>query len=151
MSPGMCVSDHVISSYTPTLDVLINARREFERVSTQISLDALLIAQPIAQNFSLLPNTVNEVKNVESIVLSTTLMSDMRTGRKVATLIGQEATVETTLKALPNASIVHLACHGFQDQEDPFRRSGATCSSRLLTNPADGMHSLAALLCWTEF
>jgi hypothetical protein len=87
-----------------------------------MSPSALLIGQPIAPNLPPLPKTIDEGKTVESILLLETPGANNGMQRKITTLVGQDATIDETLKSLPDVSTVHFACHGFQDQEDPFRR-----------------------------
>jgi CHAT domain-containing protein len=112
----------VISSYTPTLELLINARAELDRSSQQISPEILLVGQPAAPSFTPLPKTVDEVEAVDYTIRSQTSMNEAGVRREITRLVGKDAKVENILDSLPNASIVHLACHGFQNQEDPFRR-----------------------------
>jgi CHAT domain-containing protein len=87
-----------------------------------MALSALLIGQPDAPDLPPLPKTVDEIKTVESIILLEAPGANNGVQRETTTLIGEDATIDGTLKALPNVSTVHFACHGFQDREDPFRR-----------------------------
>jgi CHAT domain-containing protein len=102
-----CIANYIVSSYTPTLLALINARR-INSDETHRS-DVLLISVPNAPNLDRLPNAVREIQTVQQCVPVQNL-----------TILDQEqATIENVLKEASTASVLHLACHGHQSQDDP--------------------------------
>lgn len=103
-SPGDTVLDRVISSYTPTIRALRHAREQAATAPGR----TLLIAQPETPGADPIPGTLTEVTELAKLLPGS---SD--------TLIGAEATHDTVLRALPAHPVVHLACHGISDWNDP--------------------------------
>ncbi|KAJ7114992.1 CHAT domain-containing protein [Mycena epipterygia] len=102
-----CVSDYVVSSYTPTLTTLLDP-------STQTALPFKMTAviQPMTDNCSDLPATVEELAQIKTKVPAQWLTS-----------LGDAtpATVNIALHHLQQSSIVHFACHGTQDLGNPLK------------------------------
>ncbi|TKK88357.1 CHAT domain-containing protein [Herbidospora galbida] len=117
------VLDRVISSYTPTIRALRHAR---ERAAAAPG-PALLIAQPKTPFAEPLPGTLTEVRKVAGMV----------PGSRI--LIGEDATCEVVLNALPAHPVIHLACHGHSDWNDPGR------SRLLLHDHTSSPFSVAAI------
>ena len=102
-----CVSEHVISSYAPTLTALARSRA---RVSAPVR--QLTIGMPTTPGHSPLPAVPAELK-----VLARYFPPDEVNHQ----LAGSQATCAAVLGAIPTHSWVHLACHASQQQIDPTR------------------------------
>lgn len=124
--PQECTSDFVISSYTPTLTALISARAS----STPLEPQILLIAQPITKGLNPLPKTAEEIRDVEKVLPPHLLLRIRSDPTKSVAELNQNCSYEDVVKKLPDASIVHLACHGSQERKKPlesgFRLTGQT-------------------------
>lgn len=112
---GESCSDYFVSSYTPTLAAVINARRGLQPVS-MAQRSALLIAESDSPGLSRLEKADEEVATIGSILspMATTLLVGDTTSKR------NGATVNTVLENLPSATILHLACHGEQDPTNPL-------------------------------
>jgi CHAT domain-containing protein len=62
------------------------------------------VAQPAAPNASPIPKTEDEVKRIVEV----------GPGLPIASLIGENATVNSVSDAMKNTHWIHLACHGQQ-------------------------------------
>ena len=102
-TPGAAVVDRVISSYTPTLRALRQARQ----------------ARPTAGSMLVvgLPETPG-LPELPSVEAESELLARLLPGR-VTALTGREATRARVLAELPAAAWAHFACHGRQDPRDP--------------------------------
>ncbi|KAJ6601817.1 CHAT domain-containing protein [Mycena vulgaris] len=98
-----CVSDYVISSYTPTLTALLDPPTD-----TAPSFKMTAVIQPDAPNCSPLPGTKQELKKIVKRVPNEWLT------------VLQSTMVETALHHLQDSSVVHFACHGTQDSSQPL-------------------------------
>jgi CHAT domain-containing protein len=107
---GSKLSDFVISSYTPTVTALIDSNVTPSESSTKPQL--LAVAQPTSYGQPVIPDTVNEIKRIES-VLSNVI--------SIKTLAGSNATLSTVVKGLKMSNWAHFACHGIQDPTDPLQ------------------------------
>ncbi|KAJ3482637.1 hypothetical protein NLI96_g6852 [Meripilus lineatus] len=110
----ICISDFFISSYTPTLGALIDARNR----PLPHELKVLAAAQPDAGSTKLM-KVGEELKVIEQIVPPQNLIY-LNNDRHLD-LEGKHTSVETVLTKLPEASVLHLACHGTQDANNPLR------------------------------
>ncbi|KAJ6516957.1 tetratricopeptide repeat-containing protein [Mycena vulgaris] len=101
-----CVSDYVVSSYTPTMATLLNHPTQ---TASPFKMTALI--QPTTDNCSDLPGTVEELARIRQQVPSQWLTS-----------LGDAtpATVDGALHHLQESLIVHFACHGTQDLKNPL-------------------------------
>ncbi|KAJ7242667.1 CHAT domain-containing protein [Mycena rebaudengoi] len=97
-----CVSDYVVSSYTPTLTALLNPPAHAETVK------ATVVVEPHAPNCSPLPGTEEESGNIERRIPSQTLT------------VLRSPTRDEVTPHLQDSSIVHFACHGIQDLKNPL-------------------------------
>ncbi|KEP49135.1 putative aromatic di-alanine and TPR containing protein [Rhizoctonia solani 123E] len=103
----VCVSDYVISSYTPTLTALIS--------STPLSAatSILGVSQEVTPgNHASLPGTVQELAHIKAHVNDTLSYTQLTNG---------EASVEAVLHAMERHDCVHLACHAQQSVNDPTK------------------------------
>lgn len=105
--PGEAVLDRVISSYTPTIRALLEARSD-EGKQHPTPERMLLVGMPETPHQEELPNVRREEK------LITELFAD-----RCTPLIGEQATRDAVLANLLDHSWVHFACHGEQDLGDP--------------------------------
>jgi CHAT domain-containing protein len=76
----------------------------------------LLVAEPNAPGLPALPNTASEADHVTRILPSGAILSSM----DHETSIAPKAGLQDVLDLLPQASILHLACHGQQDVKNPL-------------------------------
>ncbi|KAF7341371.1 hypothetical protein MVEN_01873600 [Mycena venus] len=105
---GSKLSDFVISSYTPSLAVLIQGFRP--RSQSQKPFQVLAVAQPSAQGQTYLPGTQAEIASIQRHA----------TGKVPALrLDGYMATVDNVQAGMRDSSWVHFACHGVQNASDP--------------------------------
>ncbi|EIN09486.1 hypothetical protein PUNSTDRAFT_133278 [Punctularia strigosozonata HHB-11173 SS5] len=102
------LSDFAVSSYSPSVGQLIDARRRPVQVQAATA-KALLVTQPNAPGLAPLPNTLVEVEQIAHVIPSSVLA-----GMITASPLG----VSEILAACPQASILHLACHGEQNGDD---------------------------------
>ncbi|KAI0088456.1 CHAT domain-containing protein [Irpex rosettiformis] len=128
---GMCglegetegCSDYVVSSYTPTLQALIDARKSYRPVK-RADARILLGAAPHPYTGTHIPATVEEIRCVSKIVpkeLVVTLdaaddaLADPPEagGISVATALARLSEEQTT-------TILHIASHGQQNASDPL-------------------------------
>ncbi|KAJ6595149.1 CHAT domain-containing protein [Mycena vulgaris] len=105
---GDCVSNYIISSYTPTLTLLL---RSFS--STKKPLKMTAIIQPYTPGFGRLPYTTVELEKIKSRVPGSWLTT-------LGDSAGPPADINTVLSHLESSAIVHFACHGHQDHLNPL-------------------------------
>ncbi|KAI0283874.1 CHAT domain-containing protein [Russula brevipes] len=98
-------SDLYITSYTPTLSALIEARKPSAQTSTPPSI--LLVAQPDAT----IPKVLQEMRVVQAVSPS------------VATLLWETATPFAALEHLRDHRFAHISCHGILETGKPFDAS----------------------------
>jgi CHAT domain-containing protein len=97
------ISEYAVSSYTPTISALLG--------SSPLPINSfkmMAVIQPDTPGQRLLPNTLNELRNIEAHVPSEDLIRLVR------------GSVEEVVSHLPKASIAHFACHGQQNTQNPF-------------------------------
>jgi hypothetical protein len=110
-SPSCTVLDRVVSSYTPTLRALLEARRPDDETTVTRRQDRLLLVDvPDA------PGQVPLDTTVERNALLTAFSADQRT-----VLDGDGATRAEVRAALSDHRWVHFSCHGDQNLKDPSR------------------------------
>lgn len=122
---GHWCSDYMVSSYTPTLTALIEARRHCPTIR-MAELRPLLIAEPTAPGLPFLENVVNEIQAITDIIAPSmpSIIGDMDT-------CGAGAQLHAVLAQLPHASIVHLACHAEQNDNEPLESGFCLRDGRL--------------------
>jgi CHAT domain-containing protein len=103
------ISDYVVSSYTPTLNALINAREYHDTRQTFQGL--LTVSQPNTPGYSELPNTTEELAQIQKQARNFT----------VHELKGPAASIELVVNGMNTHSWVHLACHAVQDPDEPTK------------------------------
>ncbi|KAF8971357.1 CHAT domain-containing protein [Flammula alnicola] len=108
--PGSCVSDFVVSSYTPTVRSLND---KFLASSTSSRCTSLvLVSQPNTPGLSTIPSARKEVHALQELMK----------GTAVDTLLLEDdkATREKVKAEIKSRSWVHFACHGVQDVHQPL-------------------------------
>lgn len=106
--------DYFISTYIPTIGTLLT---HHPAPSTQ-NFKMMVVVQSRE-----LPSTKQELQNIQKRVPSSSLIK--------FGVPGADASVETVASYLPEASIVHFACHGKQDHIKPLN-SGLMLQDGLL-------------------
>ena len=125
---GATVLDRMVSSYTPTLQVLSDAR-----------------ARPLADGddrmlIVAVSDTPGEIV-LRHVATETAFVRERFPGRHT-TLTGSDATVTATRAAMARHRWLHLSCHGYQDLRDPSRAGLALTDGVLrLTDIVDGQHT----------
>ncbi|MFC4063480.1 CHAT domain-containing protein [Actinoplanes subglobosus] len=117
--PGASVIDRVISSYTPTLQALLNARRD---VPTEPDADKVLfvgVAGPHGQHP--LPGVARELEDLTRLL-----------GDRLTALTGEAATRAAFLDSVTRHQYVHFSGHGLADPADPYH-SGIFLSDATVT------------------
>jgi CHAT domain-containing protein len=120
----LSLTDYVVPSYTPTLGVVLNARRDYQPVRKK-DVKVLLASVPDPFKGHPLLFAKQEVLDIEAVLPSTAVL-------RATEHDGTGATVEEVQEKLPEASILHLACHGYQDSENPLD-SGFVMRDAMLT------------------
>ena len=124
----ICLSDFFISSYTPSLGALIDAREHPIPTSVKI----LAVAQPMpGGGYSHIPQVKDELQVAIDAVSPEDLI--YLGGSDKPDLEGIRTTVANVLEKLPEASVLHLACHGVQDVDDPLRSGFVLANGERLT------------------
>ncbi|KAJ7306714.1 CHAT domain-containing protein [Mycena albidolilacea] len=109
-----CVSDYVVSSYTPTLSALLNPPTQ-----PAASFKFTVVVEHNAPNFSPLPGTEEEL----SIIM------DRIPNKWLTALLSP--TGSEVVDNLPGSSIIHFACHGVQDSGNPLNSGLMLSDGRL--------------------
>ncbi|KDR76740.1 hypothetical protein GALMADRAFT_1328675 [Galerina marginata CBS 339.88] len=107
--PGLCISDFVVSSYTPTVQAL---NKSVLSSSASTKSTNLLLISPNTPDLSPIPFTQKEIHDLKEIVgkhhIPAVLLED------------DAATVERVKEEMNACSWVHFACHGVQNAGDPL-------------------------------
>ncbi|KIM74180.1 hypothetical protein PILCRDRAFT_80299 [Piloderma croceum F 1598] len=109
-APGDNISDYVVSSYTPTLNAIINATQSRELLQKFQGL--LVVSQPNTPEQSPLPNTTVEMTHIKQHALDKFV---------VYPLEGSVASVKSVIEGMESHSWVHLACHAVQNRVEPTK------------------------------
>jgi CHAT domain-containing protein len=118
------LTDYVVPSYIPTLGVILNARRNYQPIRKS-EAKVLLASVPNPYKWLPLPFAEQEVAEIESVLDTASVL-------RLSDQEGQGATVAGIQEKLPEASILHLACHGHQDPKHPLD-SGFVMRDAMLT------------------
>jgi CHAT domain len=116
---GRAVVDRVVSSYTPTLRALLEARRPLDPAPDDERM--LIVALPDAPDAVPLTDVVRERD----------LLTSVFAGRNTL-LEGDSATADAVRTQLPRHRWAHFCCHGGQDLTDPSR-GGLLLTDRTLS------------------
>lgn len=118
------VSSYVVPSYTPTIGALLNARQHLKCIPTS-KVRALLAAIPVGFQWKQLPHSREESRIIESIIPEHLILP-------IGGCPQSGVTSSQVLAKLPESSILHLACHGYQCPDEPLE-SGFVMSDSMLT------------------
>jgi CHAT domain-containing protein len=112
-----CISDYCVISYAPTLGALLT----FQGKSTVPREDVrlLLAAAPEPFTSAVLPAALEETMIISCVVPNKTLILSTMPGTSALTP-NWVSTAEEVIQLLPNATILHLACHGVQNARNPL-------------------------------
>ncbi|KAJ7897480.1 CHAT domain-containing protein, partial [Mycena leptocephala] len=110
-----CVSDYVVSSYTPTLTALLDPPP-----TTSPAFKMTAVIQVDAPDSLRLPGAQQELEKITD-----------RVPNQWLTALGNTATVKSALTHLHESAIVHFACHGIQDLEQPLNSGLILTDGRL--------------------
>jgi CHAT domain-containing protein len=129
-----CCADYVVSSYSPTVTALRNAQRRLRPVARR-AVKVLLGTAPTSEHVSgwaPLPSVAAEVAAIRAAVPPGTVLSLPREDEEAG-----GARVASVLGTLPDATVLHLACHGYQDMRNPLAsgfvlRDGVLTVARLM-------------------
>ena len=109
------VSDFFVSSYTPTLEALLEARER----PVLSGLKVLAAAQPNpGKGYSRLPSVKAELQEIVDVVPRENLL--LLGDCTLPDFEGHHTTIKNVLRKLPEANVLHLACHGNQDVKHPL-------------------------------
>jgi CHAT domain-containing protein len=121
-----CCADYVVSSYTPTLDALLRAQKLWPLLNTKTSRLALIAAAKTHDpTLPVLHSVQEEMNHVISIANKAELSVDKN-------CLQDAATLEHTAASLKSSTLVHIACHGVQNQTDALS-SGFCLQDGILT------------------
>jgi CHAT domain-containing protein len=130
-----CIFNYVVSSYTPTLSALINAQAKTRGLE---SGKTLVIAQSVVEGLSPLPNTSLEAEIIRRTVPPENLI----------VMKEEQVTRQKVLDELPGTTVLHLACHGHQDAEDPLMCGFSLRDGRLTLAELLEVHTSSAQLAY---
>ncbi|EIN13114.1 hypothetical protein PUNSTDRAFT_128797 [Punctularia strigosozonata HHB-11173 SS5] len=123
-------SDYVVSSYTPTLGALLAARSAYARVEKQrVRVLAAAVPQSYAAQWKDLLFASEDVAAVKAIVPEGAAITISSDDDSQSGDVG--VTVAAFLEKLLQATMVHLACHGHQDADDPLNSGFVMCDETL--------------------
>jgi CHAT domain-containing protein len=124
-SPEQCyLSDFAVSSYIPTIGSLLEAR-SVARCTRHEEPKAFIIAEPDAEEHSPLPNASGEIDLIKRKFTERANALDVLQ-------VEMQPRVTDVLDKIQGATIIHLACHGHQDRDEPLS-SGFTLRDGRLT------------------
>ncbi|PVF92650.1 hypothetical protein CPB86DRAFT_165945 [Serendipita vermifera] len=101
------ISNYVISSYIPTLSMLLVPPKP--RIAPSFSL--LSVIQPSAPGASSIPSTKQELEFIQQQLA----------GRDHVVLEGHAGTKRQVMKGMKECGWLHLACHGIQKPDEPTK------------------------------
>lgn len=101
-------SQYVVSSYTPTVNALLEARAAKPQKSDRLSC----VAMTDTLGLNPLPNAEIELIKIRRMLLQNSTW-------KFEEIRNEEATEERVLEAMSRNGWVHLACHAIQDTREP--------------------------------
>ena len=126
-----CISDYCVPSYTPTIGALLNARRH---ISTIPAADAKILLAAVSKPFkwARLHFVAAEIESIRTAIPShvpVDFLGDFQCPEVKRTAM---PTTNAILRKLPEATVLHLACHGHQDRHNPLD-SGFVMQDSMLT------------------
>ena len=122
--------DYFVPSYTPTLGVLLAGRRNYKPIR-RTDARVLLAAVPNPFKWAQLPFSVEEVKHIKNVVPAQQVISIPSDADLESEQSGSASSMDV-LSSLPEATILHLACHGYNDPLNALN-SGFVMRDKMLT------------------
>ena len=122
------MSDFFVSSYTPSLGALLDARAR--PTPTEIKILAAIQPNP-RSGWSYLPEVKKELEEIVQSVPPEHLLHLGDLDRP--DFDGTHTTVKNVIDKLPEAGVLHLACHGTQDMADPLSSGFILANGERLT------------------
>ncbi|THU76030.1 TPR-like protein, partial [Dendrothele bispora CBS 962.96] len=119
---NMNISDFAVSSYTTTLTTMLGSGSKPKQGLTKTP-NVLIVSQPGTGEESL-PSIAQEVEVIQSHTST----------NHTCHLTNEFATVEAVLGEMSKHEIIHFACHGIQDMENPLNSAFALYGGRLDLN-----------------
>lgn len=129
-SSAACSSGHVVSSYTPTLSALLPSRQQ-QRTISQHDVRMLLAGAPHPYEGEHLENVVNETRAIKATIPPHNFISLPANG-DCSIDPAASASVDDVISRLPEANVLHLACHGVQDPDNALD-SGFVMRDKMMT------------------
>ncbi|CAL1712070.1 unnamed protein product [Somion occarium] len=130
--PGkVSCSDYIVSSYTPSLRALLNARRAFQPIDRS-SCRILLGAVPRPIYGSSLPSTVEEILGISDVVPAELILPIPPEDSVFSDSVTNGLSASTFLSQLADTTVLHLACHGRQNLDNPLE-SGFVLRDKFVT------------------
>jgi CHAT domain-containing protein len=108
--PGYKLSDFVVSSYVPTLSILVPSPNPSAAPSGDLCL--LAVRQPPSDGLIRLPGVATELEHIRTVIRNSP-------SARTTLLESSVGTVEEVLALMKEADWVHFACHGIQDSARP--------------------------------
>ncbi|THU91120.1 hypothetical protein K435DRAFT_801509 [Dendrothele bispora CBS 962.96] len=116
------ISDFAVSSYTTTLTAMLGSGSKLKQDLTKTS-SVLIVSQP-GTGKGFLPSVAREVEVIQHYT----------TSDHTCHLTNESATVGAVLVKMSKYEIIHLACHGIQDIDNPLNSAFALSDGRLDLN-----------------
>jgi CHAT domain-containing protein len=122
-----------VSSYTPTLGALLKVRATYSPVKKH-EIKSLVAAVPHSYipQWSDLLSTIAESRAVREALPAGAQLALPRMEDSDTSVADDRATAGALIASLPDADVLHLACHGYQDAQNPLL-SGFVMSDEMLT------------------
>jgi hypothetical protein len=134
-----CVSDHFVSSYTPTLTALVDARQSLRPLRRE-ELKALLVGEAAPPGFTPLSSVADEVTIVRKLISSASASAISLDE------VAEAMTADALLKMIPTANVLHLACHGVQHDTEPLQSGFALRDGILTVSSLMDLHAPSAFM-----
>jgi CHAT domain-containing protein len=124
-----CLSDFCVASYTPTLTSLIASRANSNQLRRE-EIRFLLAAASDPFKSTSLPEAQKEADVISTIVPSDLMISTaLDATSSVESVYAKKA--DEILQLIPEATFLHLACHGIQNAREPLK-SGFIMQDKML-------------------
>ncbi|THV02694.1 TPR-like protein [Dendrothele bispora CBS 962.96] len=129
---NMNISDFAVSSYTTTLTAMLGFGSKPKQGPTKTP-GVLIVSQPGTPGLTSLPGTVGEVEAIQRYT----------SPDHTCHLTHELATVEAVRDEMSKHEIIHLACHGIQDMENPLKSAFSLYDGGLELNKLMGLAVLS--------
>ncbi|KAF8191314.1 CHAT domain-containing protein [Pholiota molesta] len=105
---GPCVSDYVVSSYTPTVSALLDKIKDAPNMDDK-PMNLLIVSQPSTPGLNPIPGAEREAYSIKDMVDPSLLLENA------------SATVRKVKEEMKSHRWVHFACHAIQDEDEPLQ------------------------------